>query len=226
MPSENNNTVFPELTFFSRVSAAVSHEIKNVLAIINENAGLLEDLVLMSHKGFPLSPERLDRLADTIQTQIKRADVIVKTMNRFAHSADHPVDEVDLHAATVFITGLCKRMLRSKEIEINVVPPESPVRIQTSLFYLQELIFVCIESMVSDPRHIGVIGVEFRKMSSGAEIRFACESSLQNPFFVNSVASRANSLMKYIEARPVDDRDKNSFGIQLPESISALSKEQ
>ncbi len=33
---------------FSRISAAVSHEIKNTLSIINENAGLLSDLALMA----------------------------------------------------------------------------------------------------------------------------------------------------------------------------------
>ena len=31
------------LQFFGKVSASISHELKNVLAIINENAGLLED---------------------------------------------------------------------------------------------------------------------------------------------------------------------------------------
>ena len=29
--------------FFGKMSASISHEIKNALAIINENAGLLED---------------------------------------------------------------------------------------------------------------------------------------------------------------------------------------
>jgi hypothetical protein len=32
------------LQFFGKISASVSHEIKNVLAVIGENAGLLEDL--------------------------------------------------------------------------------------------------------------------------------------------------------------------------------------
>ena len=36
------------LQFFGKMTASISHEIKNVLAIINENAGLLEDLALLS----------------------------------------------------------------------------------------------------------------------------------------------------------------------------------
>ena len=47
------------LQFFSQISASISHELKNVLGIINENAGLLEDLTLMAERGVPLDPVRL-----------------------------------------------------------------------------------------------------------------------------------------------------------------------
>ena len=43
----------PGLQFFGKVSASIAHEIKNVLAIINENAGLLEDLTFAARKERP-----------------------------------------------------------------------------------------------------------------------------------------------------------------------------
>ena len=39
------------LRFFGMMTASVSHEIKNVLAIINENAGLMSDLTQMMMKS-------------------------------------------------------------------------------------------------------------------------------------------------------------------------------
>ena len=54
------------LTFYSRVSASISHELKNSLAVINESAGFLEDIVLMTQKGRPLDPNQLGALAGTI----------------------------------------------------------------------------------------------------------------------------------------------------------------
>jgi hypothetical protein len=39
--------------FFGEISASISHEIKNVLAIINENAGLLQDMVMMMKRACP-----------------------------------------------------------------------------------------------------------------------------------------------------------------------------
>ena len=70
------------LQFFGRISASISHELKNVLAIVNENAGLLEDLTLMADRGQPIDPARLKIMAATVQKQIGRADEILKKMNR------------------------------------------------------------------------------------------------------------------------------------------------
>ncbi|MGD8291766.1 MAG: sensor histidine kinase, partial [Desulfobacterales bacterium] len=78
------------LQFFGRISASVSHELKNVLAIVNENAGLLEDLACMANRGKPIDPSRLIKMADAVKKQVGRADEILKNMNRFAHSIDQP----------------------------------------------------------------------------------------------------------------------------------------
>ena len=72
------------LKFFGGVVASISHEIKNRLAIINENAGLLEDLVLMSERGMEIDSERLKRLADSLKNQVSTADGIIKKMNQFS----------------------------------------------------------------------------------------------------------------------------------------------
>ncbi len=41
---------------FAKISAAISHEIKNTLSIINENAGLLEDFAQMADEDGGESP--------------------------------------------------------------------------------------------------------------------------------------------------------------------------
>ena len=58
------------ILFFGKVSASVSHEIKNVLAIINESAGLLEDFSLMAEQGIALDPVRLRTLSENIRKQV------------------------------------------------------------------------------------------------------------------------------------------------------------
>lgn len=48
---EKSNTDRACVLVFAKISAAISHEIKNTLSIINENAGLLEDYAQMAEDG-------------------------------------------------------------------------------------------------------------------------------------------------------------------------------
>ncbi len=91
MGQKPENTSEMGLQFFGRMSASISHEIKNVLAIINENAGLLEDFSLMADRGVPIDPGRLKTMAEKVKRQISRADGIIKNMNRLAHSIDETI---------------------------------------------------------------------------------------------------------------------------------------
>ena len=61
------------LEFSGKVTASISHEIKNRLSVINEQAGLLEDHVGMGQQGRALDLERLGRLAATVQRQVALA---------------------------------------------------------------------------------------------------------------------------------------------------------
>jgi len=97
------------LQFFGRISASISHELKNVLAIFNENAGLLEDLTYMADQGKPIDPKRLEKMAGTFKKQIGRADDILKNMNRFAHTIDEPVTDVNLHEIIDLFLALTAR---------------------------------------------------------------------------------------------------------------------
>ena len=58
------------LQFFGRIAASVAHEIKNVLAIVNENAGLLEDFTVMADRGKPIDPARLKTMAATVKSRL------------------------------------------------------------------------------------------------------------------------------------------------------------
>ncbi|MGE4423285.1 MAG: sensor histidine kinase [Pseudodesulfovibrio sp.] len=108
------------LRFFGRISASVSHEIKNVFAVINEAAGLIEDFTLMAERGVPLQPDRLKSAANSIQGQIRRGDAIVRNMNAFAHSTDEDVREVNLAEALRLAADLTARFADMRQIKLAV----------------------------------------------------------------------------------------------------------
>lgn len=144
MTNDSQTLAIRGLRFFGEMSASVSHEIKNVLAIINENAGLLQDMVAMSERGMALAPDRLAGLAQSIHRQVTRGDRIVKTMNRFAHSADHPTETVDVVEVIEFLSNLAARLIALKGAEPLLEVPSSPVTAVTNRFFLENLLWRCL----------------------------------------------------------------------------------
>lgn len=130
--------------FFGEMSASISHEIKNVLAIINENAGLLQDMIGMQEKGIALSVERLSRLSQSISRQVARGNGIVKGMNRFAHSADNANETVDVNELIHFITELAGRLIAMKGQTPRIEAPDEPVWVSTNRFFLENLVWNCL----------------------------------------------------------------------------------
>ena len=135
------------LLFCGTMTASMSHEIKNALAIVNENAGLLEDLILLSEKGRPLNPERLKTLAADIRRQVQRADGIVGRLNRFAHSAGQPVITTDTKEIFEFTAALAARMAAMKGVTITVA--DTPILLQARPFIVENLLWLCLKHLFS-----------------------------------------------------------------------------
>jgi C4-dicarboxylate-specific signal transduction histidine kinase len=160
--------VFEEgLAFFGKMSSAISHEIKNCLAIINENAGLLEDFSLMAERGTPLDPERLNRLAEKIKKQVRRANEIVKHMNRLAHSSDRPAQETDLGETLVSMCALAQRFATMQGVSLQPVIPKRPLRVVTTPFRLNHLIWRCIEYVIHKARQGRTIDLVLTEQADG-----------------------------------------------------------
>ena len=137
------------LTFFGMMSASISHEFSNVLAVINEKAGLLQDFCAMAEKGKPTDPARTKALAESIQSQIKRANGIVKNMNRFAHSVDAPYKSVDLGQEVLLMAALAGRLATNRGIALAPNIPDTPINIETMPFDLLTLLWFTLDFALS-----------------------------------------------------------------------------
>ena len=161
------------LQFFGTMTASISHEINNVLAIINENAGLLEDFTLMADKGAPIDPERLKTLAGKIMTQIRRADTIIKKMNKFAHSVDGPIKRIDLGDLVELVVALSNRFASMRGITLELKHPANPVIIKTNDFFLENLLWLCLDFAMdaTGQEKTVILGVEMA--GAGAVIKLS-----------------------------------------------------
>lgn len=139
------------LQIFGRILASISHEIKNVLAVIRESSGLMEDLLAMHRRGVPLDLEKFAKLADRVRRQTERADMIVKHMNRFAHSVDEPMEMVEVGELIGLMTALGQRPASMKEVSLSAEAPQEPVTVLTNRFLLQLAVWTGLEFALSHP---------------------------------------------------------------------------
>lgn len=101
-----DNINIENLKFFGKVNASISHELKNILAIISETAGFLNDLTELAKQGKELKLSLLENCSNSIAEEIQRGFTTIKQMNRFSHSVDVPVMDVDLLEILDLIIGL------------------------------------------------------------------------------------------------------------------------
>jgi C4-dicarboxylate-specific signal transduction histidine kinase len=160
------------LQFFGKMTASISHEIKNVLAIINENAGLLEDLVLMLDQGAEIEPQRLKNMSRTVMKQVSRADAILKNMNRLAHSVDESIKTIDLNEILELVVSLSHRFAAMRDVSVDPKLGESPMMVRTSPFLLMNLLWLCLDFAMDTAGDDKVVELVTQKTEAGILVFF------------------------------------------------------
>lgn len=136
---------FPEAAFLAARTANATHEIRNVLAIIKESAGLMEDLVHLCSERGTLDPEKLARAVQRVDTQVKRGAEILTNLNRLSHALDQEIAALDLHEELQQVVSMSIRPARKKAQTVEAGPGGSETLITTHPLRLQMLLFEALE---------------------------------------------------------------------------------
>jgi signal transduction histidine kinase len=197
------------------MSASISHEIKNVLAIINENAGLLEDFSLMADRGMPIDPGRLKTMAEKVKLQISRADEIIKNMNRLAHSIDETITTVDLNQTIELVIALTARIAAMRGVKVDLQLPGSPLTIPTAPFFLMNLLWLCLDySMFAsgDEKRVELVVEE---TENSVRIRFRRLAGLTEALLETFPSDREKNLLDVLEADLTAEPEHEEIALRL-----------
>jgi signal transduction histidine kinase len=157
------------LAFFGRVSAVVSHELKNIMATISETAGLLGDLVELAGEGRPLEPGELRSISETIMDEIQRGYASIGRLNAFAHSVDQPFEEVELSKIVNLAVGLSQALAYARRVELDPAPA-AEVKLHTNSFSLIDLLYNCLVWSYESVGLEGVIRVAVRPRDKTCDV--------------------------------------------------------
>ena len=169
--------------YFGRMGASISHDIKNCLAIMNENAGLMSDHLMMAQKGVPPDIDRFSAIVKRIEKQIVRADGIVKSLNNFSHSMDNPEQQIDLDEAVGLALGLGARIIANKGITVNHNQSADKLYVTGSLFFLLFLIWSILENATENLASGTVLNISSKENENKqACLSFQCEQPFASDF--------------------------------------------
>ena len=169
--------------YLGRMGASISHDIKNCLAIMNENAGLMSDHLMMAQKGVPLDTERFSGIVQRIEKQIGRADGIVKSFNNLSHSMDKPEQQIDLDEAVGLALGLGSRIIANKGIEVNHTQAAGRLYVNGSLFFLLFLIWSILENVTENLASGAVLNISSKEEENNQVcVSFQCEQPFASTF--------------------------------------------
>ena len=150
MPEKvEESTKIQEIGFMGKVTASLSHEIKNTLAIINESVGLMGDLLRRDAPDAWPTYSRLTTLLASIEEQVQRSAGIVKRLNQFAHSMDKSLAELDLNETVNQTVLLAQRFANLRRVNLETQLESKPLYIRSDPFRLLYVIFGFIERAIN-----------------------------------------------------------------------------
>jgi C4-dicarboxylate-specific signal transduction histidine kinase len=166
------------LAFFGSVTASFSHEINNVMAIIAELSGLMEDLLRVADQEHPPPLERFKGISERIGAQVKRGEQMIKRLNRFAHTMDEPVKTIDATHLLEDLVALSERPRTRRRARLETRFPEETILLVSNPFLLQQAIFSCIELVLAASRDNQLLRLILEKQDGGARITVSGEDPI------------------------------------------------
>jgi C4-dicarboxylate-specific signal transduction histidine kinase len=204
------------LQFFGRMSASISHELKNALAIIKENSGLLSDYIHMAGKGMAVEPERFEKIALRIDAQTRRADAIIKNLNQFAHSVDVPSKSLDLNEILSLLAALHNRPAAMRQVALESRPAESAVVVTANPFLLLNILGLILYHALHAVPAGGTMPLAVGLAQSEAEIRFEGLRNFPDLPSANFPGTHENALLTALNAKAIMEPEACRIVVRMP----------
>jgi signal transduction histidine kinase len=215
------------LRFFGEMSASVSHEIRNKLAVINEKAGLLQDIALAMKSGRSVDPDRLEVQAGKIVDQIRQANRIVGALNRLAHSVDATGIRIDLADLVGLVVELYGRKAAQAEITISAAVPAGSVALITSPFLLEGLIGACIDAAMPRIDDSRIMTIAAEPGADGAILRFQNLAGIEDADIeLGGEGAGARALLEMLGGRLSADGRRGELVLEISNRVGPDSGSQ
>lgn len=200
---------FEKPSFLGMVTASVSHDLQNVLAIVKETSGLMQDILLMHQDS--LSPEMAEKFSISIsrvQNQIERGVGITSALNGFAHTADSSEVVIDVLETIQRVVFLTRRIFQHQGMSIEISGSGDPLMMQVDPLLFQMLIFKSLQYVGGARPDAAVLKISVEG-KAGIAISVSLESDnaadvskQQERRELRRITEDLNAIIKFEDERP------------------------
>lgn len=160
-----------KLASLGRLSAGVAHEINNPLAIINEKAGLMKDILDLD-RDLP-QRKRFLAIVDSIMESVNRCRTITHRLLGFARSRVGVIEVFDMNAAVRDVLGFLEKDILLKNVSLELLLSEELPLIANDRTQLQQVLLNIIKNAVDAVPDRGRISVATRPREGGIQLTIA-----------------------------------------------------
>jgi signal transduction histidine kinase len=230
-----------KMASIGRLAAGIAHEINNPLAIINEKAGLIQDLFFIKEQY--KQDTKLLGLIASIVSSVERCSVITRRLLSFARQSDANVTRINLRKIITEVLSFLGKEPEYRSITINIDIEDGLDDIVSDKGKLQQVLLNIIKNAfaaVEDGGHLAIAarkakdgqGVELRIRDDGCGIPPEDLAKIFEPFFTTKGGRGGTGLGLSITyslisemggtVRVTSEKDKGTcFIITLPLTMTA-----
>lgn len=146
-----------KLASVGRLAAGVAHEINNPLAIINENAGLMKDLLAVS--GDMPNKEKFLTSINGILESIRRSRTITHRLLGFARRMDASPELLNVNEVVKEVLGFLDKEVAFRDIRLTQNLREDLPKIKSNQGRLQQVFLNIINNAIDAVESGGVIEI-------------------------------------------------------------------
>ncbi|MBU1342431.1 MAG: two-component sensor histidine kinase [Proteobacteria bacterium] len=154
-----------KLSSIGRLSAGVAHEINNPLAIINEKAGLMSDLIELS-KDFNEKTKFIE-LTDAILNSVKRCKKITHRLLGFSKRIDIKIEPININHIIHEVLDFLEKDILYRKIEINLLLSESLASIHSDQGLIQQILVNLLTNAFAAVEEYGRVEIETHNLTDG-----------------------------------------------------------
>jgi C4-dicarboxylate-specific signal transduction histidine kinase len=159
--------------FVAQVAAGTTHEIRNILAIVKESAGLIEDLIFAFNRRGSLDQDKLKRSLERIDAQVARGTDLLSNLNRFAHSLDPSPEPIEVAREIQQVVSLCQFRARRKRHTLQVLPGGQNLTVAVDPFRFQMSLFAAVNCCLEQLPEGSTVSISADRRDRRPTVEFA-----------------------------------------------------